>query len=329
MIVRFLRTFACVLAIALCSQAANAADRTILVATWRGCEEACQGFQDYFTDTDHEVEFILEDAGQDVGKLPGILETARAKNVDLIVTWGTSVTRGIAGKLTDIGKPEFNESIPQVFMIVADPVGAGIVNSLDASGRDNITGTYNRVPEKVVLATIRRYLPSFSHLGMLYTSSEANSVLKRDEIAGLAEAQNFALTAIDLDPLGGISAIDEGMAQLKQAGAEFLYIGSSSELRANAADVAAAAMAEKLPVMSPYEEMVHNGNALISIAARYYDVGRLAGKQAERILYEGTSPGDLPVAQLTDFAVTVNMTFAKKISAFPPVDILQIAETVN
>jgi putative ABC transport system substrate-binding protein len=327
--IRLMCACVCAAAIASLSQAATAADRTVLIATWRGCEEACQGFQDYFADTGHDVAFILDDADQDTGNLPGILADARAKNVDLIVTWGTSVTRGIAGKLPDAGKPEFNDSIPLVFMIVADPVGAGIVESLDATGRDNVTGTYNRVPEKVVIATIRRYLPSFSHLGMLYTSSEANSVLKRDEIAGLAEAQNFELTSVDLDPIGGIAAIAEGMAQLKSAGADFLYIGSSSELRANAADVAAAALAEKLPVMSPYEEMVRNGSALISIAARYYDVGKLAGKQAERILYDGTLPGDLPVARLMDFAVTVNMTFAKKVSALPPVDILQIAETVN
>lgn len=326
---KIMRALACTLGIAMTLQAAQAADKTIMVATWRGCEEACQGFQDYLTEEGRDVDFILRDAGQDAGTLPGILDQARNDNVDLLVTWGTSVTRGIAGTLQDVGLPEYNNDIPLVFMIVADPVGAGIIKDLDATGRDNVTGTFNRVPEAVVIATIRRYLPEFDHLGMLVNGAEPNSVLKRDEVAELASAQNFTLTSVDLSAIGGESAIADGMAQLTAAGADFLYLGSSSELRAKAEEVAAAAIAQKLPVISPYEEMVHNGSALISIAARYYEVGRLAGQQAERILYDGTSPGDLPVARLSNFAITVNMGFAKKISALPPIDILHIAETVD
>jgi putative ABC transport system substrate-binding protein len=317
------------LALALCSHAALAAERTVMVTTWRGCEEACQGFQAYLTEAGHDIDFLLRDAGQDKTVLPGFLDEARAQNVDLIVTWGTSVTRGIAGTLENAESAEFVDGIPRVFMIVADPVGAGIVESLESTGRDNVTGTYNRVPEKVVIATIRRYMPEFSHLGMLYNSSEANAVLKRDEVAELAGAEGFTLTSIDLDTMGGSAGIGEGMAQLKAAGADFLYVGSSSELRANAEALAVAALAEGMPIISPYEEMVHNGTALISIAARYYDVGRLAGQQAERILYDGALPGDLPVARLTDFALTVNMSFAKDVKALPPIEILQIAEIID
>src|SRR3546814_20558397 len=72
-------------------------------------------------------------------------------------------------------------------MIVADPVGASIVESLEHTGRPNLTGTYNRVPEAVNIETIRAYLPSFKRLGLLYNSDEKNSVLKRDEIAALTD----------------------------------------------------------------------------------------------------------------------------------------------
>jgi putative ABC transport system substrate-binding protein len=66
----------------------------------------------------------------------------------------------------------------------------------------------------------------------------------------------------------------------------------------------------------------------MSVAARYYEVGRLAGQQAERVL-KGTTPGDLPVLQMTNFAVVINMDVAKKLQLFPPMDLLQVAETVN
>ena len=82
-------------------------------------------------------------------------------------------------------------------------------------------------------------------------------------------------------------------------------------------------------MLSPYEQLVRNEKALVSVAARYYDVGRLAGAQAERILVEGIRPGDLPVVRMTEFAVVINLAVAKSLNLFPPMDLLQIAEIVN
>ncbi len=126
-----------------------------------------------------------------------------------------------------------------------------------------------------------------------------------------------------------VADIDPKMAALKQAGADFVYMGSSSFLRDNAGALKEASLQHSLPVLSPYEAVVRDGDALVSVAARYYDVGRLAGAQAERILVEGKTPGELPVARMTDFAVTINLDIAKRLGAFPPIGLLQIAETVN
>jgi ABC-type uncharacterized transport system substrate-binding protein len=306
-----------------------AAEWTVMVVTWRGCEEACQGFQDQLQLANMDVDFVLRDAAQDASTLSEILQEARDSQVDLIVTWGTSVTLGIAGTLADVGTADVNNSIPQVFMIVADPIGARIVESLDATGRPNLTGTYNRVPEVVTINTIRRFLPAFNHLGMLYNSSEPNSVLKRDEIAALSETMGFSITSVDIDTLGGRDGIGLGMEQLREAEVDFVYLGSSSLLRSNADVVGAAAIDARLPLLAPYEDMVRNGLALVSVAARYYDVGRLAGRQAEQILVGGLSAGDVPVARMTDFAVTINMNYARAVGAIPPIGIIQFAEIVE
>ncbi len=329
MIVRRLAAALSVAISCLWVSAVSAADWTVMIVTWRGCEEACQGFQDHLKQADLDVEFLLRDAARNASVLPAILQEARQDDIDLIVTWGTSVTRGIAGTLTDPSGTDFNNNIPQVFMIVADPIGAGIVESLDITGRPNLTGTFNRVPESVTIATIRRYFPAFDHLGMLYNSSEPNSVLKRDEMAVLSDTLEYSLTSIDVDSLGGPQGIDAGMELLHAAGVDFVYLGSSSLLRSNADTVASAALSAGLPLLSPYEDMVRNGQALISIAARYYDIGRLAGQQAERILVEGVAAGHLPVARMSDFAVTVNMSFAREVAVFPPIEILQFAEIVE
>ena len=119
------------------------------------------------------------------------------------------------------------------------------------------------------------------------------------------------------------------MAELKAAGVDFIYLGSSSFLRSNRKAVADAAEKNGIPVLSPYEQLVRDSQALISVAARYYDVGRLAGEQAERILVSKMTPGDLPVSRMTNFAVVINIGIAKKLKLFPPLDLLQVAETVN
>ena len=323
---------AVVLAIVLVSSA-MAAQYKVMIVTWRGCEDACRGFQDYLTEQGVDAKFILRDAGQSKAALPGILADARKEKVDLILTWGTSVTLGIAGTLDDSDDPAFSDGIPKVFMIVADPVGAGVVKSLESPGRPNVTGTYNRVPEAVNVATIRAYLPGFKRLGLLYHRDEENSVLKRVELAELAEQLQFELIAreIELAPDGKPKAgqIALKMAELKVAKVDFLYLGSSSFLRKNRDIITAAAIDNGIPLLSPYEELVRESQALISVAARYYDIGRLAGRQAEKILVEGIKPGDLPVAEMTNFAVVINMGVAKKIKRFPTIDLLQIAETVN
>src|SRR3546814_12125130 len=111
------------------------------------------------------------------------------------------VTLGIGGTLSQLDDPARNHEIPEIFMIVADPVGASIVESLEHTGRPNLTGTYNRVPEAVNIETNRAYLPSFKRLGLLYNSHEQNSVLNRDELAALTDEQGFQLIARGI-PLG-------------------------------------------------------------------------------------------------------------------------------
>jgi putative ABC transport system substrate-binding protein len=309
-----------------------AAESRIVIVTWRGCEEACQGFQDYVREKGLDAQIVVRDADQRKEAIPDILAKSRDEKVDLLVSWGTTVTRGIAGTLADKDAAPYDHGIPVVFMIVADPVGAGIVETLDRTGRANVTGTYNRVPEEVNIATIRSYLPNFSRLGLIYNADEKNSVLKRDEMAALVDQMGYELVARELPLVSNgephIEDIGPAMAELKNAGVEFVYLGSSSFLRKNGSIFTEQAVANGIPVLSAYEDLVRNGSALLSVSSRYYDVGRLAGEQAEKIL-AGTPAGELPVARMNNFAVVINMEVAKRLKLFPPLDLLQIAETVD
>jgi putative ABC transport system substrate-binding protein len=84
-----------------------------------------------------------------------------------------------------------------------------------------------------------------------------------------------------------------------------------------------------LPILSPYEHLVTDSQALMSVAARDYDVGRLAGEQVARILEKSDKPGDFPVLAMQKFAYLVNMKVAKKLNLYPPVEFLQFVEKVE
>ena len=310
-----------------------AAAYKVMIVTWTGCEEACMGFQAHMKERGMDVEFMLRDADGKKDALAGFLAEAKAQRVSLIVTHGTNTSVGIAGRMAERNRPGLAPDIPKVFMIVADPVGAGLVSSLDKTGRNDLTGTYNRVPEKVNIETVRVYRPTFRRLGLLYNADERNSVLKRDELAALSGSMGFELVARELplapDGRPRPSDIAPQVNALKNAGVDFIYLGSSSFLRENGDLLTGAAVSLGLPVLSPYESLVREGQALMSVAARYAEVGRLAGAQAEKILRDGATAGSLPIAHMTRFAVVINMQVAKKLKLFPPLDLLQIAETVN
>lgn len=325
--------FALVLAAGLFASPAEAARKTIAMVVWIGCEDVCRGVKDFVADSAMDADVAVFDAAEDPSKLPGIVEELRKTQPDLVITWGTKVTLGVVGSLNERNDPRFLSDIPVVFTVVSNPVGTQIIESYEQTGRPNVTGTRNRVPESVNIKSIRRYMKDFAHLGILYDTSEANSVAKVDEIKALTGELNFSLTALPLaakaDGSPDPASVAPKMQELKQAGAQFVYLGSSTFLEKQQDLFTGAAMDAGLPVLSPYEHLVTESNALMSVAARDYDVGKLAARQASRILVDGSQPGDLPVLAMEEFAYLVNMRVAKQLNLFPPVEFLQFVEKVE
>ena len=336
------KLFQCSIFLILCStisltwfQRVDAADNKKLIfgVFYEGCEITCEGFIAGIEDSGFDAEIIIRDIKQDKTVLPRMVEEAREMNVDLVLTWGTSSTLGVAGTLDDIGDRRFLQDIPVVFTVVADPFGTGIAESFERSGRDNVAGTFNRVPESSNIDIIKQYDPSFKRLGLLYNSNERNSVIKFEELQELAPTMGIELVALEIDPgndgIPDTSKLAIRMTELKDHGIKWVYLGSSSFLRLNGELYTSLAVENGIAIVSPYESLVRDQHALLSIAAHRTDVGRLAADQALKILRDGASPGDLPIVRATDFAYVVNMNVARKLNLFPSVGILQVAETVN
>lgn len=303
----------------------------VLMVTWRGCEEACRGFLDYVAGWDAEVSVIMRDADTDASRLAEFVAEVDELRPDLMVTWGTSVTLGMIGTLDDDEGP-FVTDVPTVFMIVADPVGARIVESYQRSGRRYVTGTRNRVPEETQLRVISEYLP-VERIGLVYNDNEVNAVLNAAEIRRLASERDIEVfervLANDASGAPLVDDIPQAMADMARNGVDILYVGSSSFIIANAEAFTASALEHGLPVATAYEALVRDAHALIAVASPYYNVGQLAGYQAERILLQGRTPGELEILGLDRFTVLVNLESAKALELYPPLLVLRYAEVVE
>ena len=302
----------------------------IVMVTFRGCEEACRGFQDFVASSGVNADVEVHDIARDRSLLPGLVEMVNATQPDLLVTWGTTVTVGMLGTLDDDRSAV--SGVPAVFMIVADPVGAQVVESTERSGRPLITGTLNRVPEETQMRVLSDFRP-FSRIGLVYNDTELNALLKADEIKRVAAEQGFAVVEriIENDADGNplVEDIPDAVADIAARDVDFLYVGSSSFILENADTFTLAALTHVVPVATAYEAMVRNSHALISVATPYYNVGQLAGFQAVQILVDGIEPGDLPIAGLDRFTVLVNIETAHALRLYPPMLMLRYAEMVS
>ena len=104
----------------------------------------------------------------DTGSAATIADSFVNKQVDLICAIATPSAMSAYNSAMDA-------DIPVIYTAVSDPVGAGLVNE-DGTNVGNITGTSDKLPVTEQMELIRELMPDAKKIGILYTTSEANSV---------------------------------------------------------------------------------------------------------------------------------------------------------
>ena len=299
--------------------------------TYRGRTEVEDGFDDYLASNGVAVRFIERDADHDVSKLPAFVDEIRATKPDLVYTWGTPVTLGIAGRYDAPDKQKFITDLPIVFALVSTPVASGLVADRLKPQR-NVTGAVHVVPTETQLRAMHSYRP-IGKLGVLYTSTEQNSLSIVEELRGLQQAMGFTLVErqFHLDAEGHPTAdgIEHLVAEIKGAGADWLYLLPDTFLGTQYGRVAPAALVQRLPTFGAAELAIRQGGALVALVSRYYSVGQLAASKAMRILRDGVPVDQIPIETLKRFSLIINMPVAKKLDLYPPIDMLNYAEVLT
>jgi putative tryptophan/tyrosine transport system substrate-binding protein len=311
--------------------AATPTEYHVLMLVYRGCEEACQGFQDYFRRQRQPVRFTVRDAAQDKTRIAGFVAEAKRTRPDLVVTWGTTVTMEAVGRWDGVDPARHITELPVLFMIVSQPVELGLVPTL-ASSRRNVAGSLYLLPVEEQLRAARTYF-DFHRVGFLVNSTEANSRASLEALHAYAPRFDFSVVdeQVGVDAAGKpvASTLPDKVAALADAGADLLYLSPDTFLNSQRQAVTGAALARGLPVFAAAETAVLHADALFGVVNRYDQVGRFTARQALRILRDRVKPADIPVELPRRFSYLINMRVARQLGRYPPLPLLDIAEIVG
>lgn len=214
------------------------------------------------------------------------------------------------------------KKIPVVFNAISDPIGAGLAVS-ETEPMEGISGISDLLPVEDQLKLIRAVLPDVKKIGILYTTSEANSVSTIEIYKNLA-------------PKYGFEIVDRGIskqAEVTQAADVLLNeVDCISNLTDNTVVAALSAVlekanAKKIPVFGSEEEQVKNG-CIASAGLDYVALGVQAGNMAAKVL-KGEDISKMPFETIKECKLTVNESVASELGIEIPEEVSGKADIVK
>lgn len=297
----------------------------IYMVTWRGETAVEKGFRDYWKTHRADAEFIVRDAGQNRALLASFEAEIVREKPDLVYTWGTPPTVGLAGTF-DNPHAVIGKTIPLVFAAVTDPLAAKIVSALGAPGR-NLTGVSHVAPLEAQLKAMRAY-SSVKCVAIIYNKLESNSLGIVDEWRRIGSRENIVVAAdsfaLNAEGKPTPDMLEEKLVRLKTAGADWLYLPPDSYVSTQGDAIARIATELGLKSFASVETLLNvKGPVLMGLVSKFYQVGQFAAYKAEQKLNGVVS---VPVETLKRFSLIVRMDTAKALGALPPLGLVDYAE---
>ena len=214
--------------------------------------------------------------------------------------------------------------IPVVYTAVSDPVGAGLAKE-DGSNAGNITGSCDLLPVDEQLKMIRKMLPDAKKIGILYTTSEANSVSTIKEYKKVSDKYGFEIVDTGINTLA-----DVDMAAADLVGKVDCICNLTDNTVVQALQtVIEKANSKKIPVFGSEIEQVKSG-CVASMGIDYYQLGIETGKMAAKILKGEEKASDTPFITASKAELYVNTAAADKIGMTLDADYIKdAAETFD
>jgi putative ABC transport system substrate-binding protein len=215
-------------------------------------------------------------------------------------------------------------SIPLVMIAVGDPVGTGIVASLNRPG-GNITGLTSISPELEGkrIELLREVIPKLSHIAVLWNPKNAFHAIENKQVEAAAAALQMKVLYLGVETQ---ERLDNAFAQIVKERPGALLVLADRVFLHNRVRIMDFAAKRRLPGVYAYVELVEAGG-LMSYGPNYGDMHRRAATYVDKIL-KGTKPADLPVEAPRKFELVINLKAAKQIGVTVPPLVLYRADKV-
>jgi len=215
-------------------------------------------------------------------------------------------------------------TIPIVMVNVADPVGAGFVQSLARPG-SNTTGftnfEYSLSGKWVEL--LKQIAPHVTRAVVLRDPTTAAGIGQFAAIQSVAQSLTVELTPVGVRDLGEIERTVAALARTAK-GSMIVTVGSGVGVHRKL--LIGLVARHKLPAAYPYRYYVKDGG-LISYGPDTHDLVRRAAQYVDRIL-KGEKPADLPVQAPTKYELVINLNTARALGLTVPPTLLARADEV-
>ena len=249
--------------------------------------------------------------------MPGLAADLARRQVNAIVTAGGTPVAKAAQEATS--------TIPIVFLVGADPIGIGLVTSLNRPG-GNLTGVVDLTGELGAkeLEFLHELAPAATDIAVL--SNPTNPLFIADSLKNIETGARSLALQLRILNASTEREIDVAFAALGQMRVGGLVIASDPFFNTRPEQLAALSLRYAMPAIGPYREFAAAGG-LISYGATIQEMHRQLGGYIGRIL-KGDRASELPVQQATKIELIVNLKTARAIGVTIPQTFLLRADEV-
>lgn len=272
-------------------------------------DNARKGFMDGLKEMGVDAKFNVHIAQGNAATNVQIAGQMLDEKPNLVLAIATPGAQVCAQKIKDI---------PVVFTAVSDPVGAGLVKTMDAPG-GNLTGMTDMPPVDKQLELIKTIVPKATRIGIVYNAGEANSVSQVNAVKAAAAKMGLTVAEATVANSGGVFQAAKSLVGKVDA----IYIGLDNTVVSAFESLVKVCEENKLPLFSSDNESVAKG-AIAALAIDYYAMGKQTAAMAKKIL-DGAKPATMPVESLKNLDVHLNLKAAKAQGVTVPEDVVKKA----
>ncbi len=240
------------------------------------------------------LELDLQNAQADQSNLLTMSQRMVNNESDVILAIATPAAQSVASETTEI---------PILFTAVTDAIAANLVDSNEVPG-GNITGTSDMNPVAEQIDLLKELVPTAQTVGLIYSSSEDNSILQ----AGIAIE---AIEALGMDYVVTTVTSANEVQQATQSlvnKCDVIYVPTDNVVSSAMPIVSEIATDAGILTICGESGMIPDGG-FAALSINYEKLGYQTGEMAVRIL-NGEDPATMPVESMTEFDFVINQEIA-------------------